>query len=103
MSTSRSIRINKVGFTVCVHRFALRMAEIERIGRELDGVLTRGWMRALSVNTSKASASEQVSSPTPLGHIPLYTTPSSNVLKTETRLIDEMFASEMGECVFLIR
>ena len=24
-------------------------------------------------------------------------------LKTETRLIDEMFASEMGECVFLMR
>ena len=23
-------------------------------------------------------------------------------LKTETRLIDEIFASEMGECVFLI-
>jgi hypothetical protein len=23
-------------------------------------------------------------------------------LKTETRLIDEMFASEMGECVFLM-
>ena len=59
----------------------LRMAEIERIGKELDGAVTGGWMKALSVNTSKARASEPVSSPT--SHVPI--PPMSAPLKPSYR------------------